>query len=176
MALTIQQIRSASSDEELLNLLGRELERLFPPELRKNPVVFLSQLYAAPRGLRAMSMTYELDLSMAMDDLAWHFVNHHSSLELAEEINAGLNELEAPEAAKTFSAALAIIKPHWEELEGVAKSKAAHDWLDSEGIQDLMNPLNDRMWQLLKEYGDSGLISLWATYARKYPERCVHAN
>ena len=176
MALTIEQIRNAGSDEELLELLGEELQNLFPPEIRNDPVVFRSRLDAAPRGLRAMAMTYELDVSMAMDNLAWHFINHHTSPELAEETIAGLSELETPEAAEIFQEALTIIRPHWQELENVAQSQKAHDWLDSKGIQSLVNPLNKRMWQLLKGYGDGGLMSLWATYARKYPGRCVPAN
>ena len=173
MALTIKQISNAGSDDELLNLLTGELRQRFPPELRDDPIVFLSRLYAAPDGIRAMAVTYELDVSMALDDLAWHFINYHTSIELAEETIAGLNELETPEAAEIFRKALDIIKPHWQELERVSQSKAAHDWLNSKGIQDLMNPLNDRMWMLLKQYDKSSLMSLWVTYARKHPERCV---
>jgi hypothetical protein len=120
-----------------------------------------------------MATTYDLDVSMALDDLGWHFVNHHGSQELAEETILGLDELEANEAGEIFRAALEIIKPHWQGLENMAQSKAAHDWLDSKGIQDLMNPLNDRMWKLLKQYDKSSLMSLWVTYARKYPERCI---
>lgn len=173
MALTIEQIRSAGSDDELFKLLGGELQRLFPPELRSDPVIFLSRLYTAPCGLRAMAVTYELDVSMALDDLAWHFVNYHNSLELAEETIAGLNELEAPEAAEIFREALAIIKPYWQELDDVAKSNAEHDWLDTNGIQKLMDPLNDQMWKLLEKSGEKGLLSLWTAYARRHPERCV---
>ncbi len=173
MALTIKQIHSAGSDEELLNLLGGELQRLFPPEVRNDPIVYLSRLHATPNGLRAMATTYELDISMTMDDLAWHFVNYHSSLELAEETIAGLNELETPEAAEIFREALAIIKPYWQELESVAQVKTAHDWLDSKRIQNLMNPLNDRLWKLLKQYDKSSLMSLWVSFARKHPDRCV---
>jgi hypothetical protein len=173
MALTMEQIRSAGSDDELLNLLGGELQRLFPEEVRNDPIVFLSRLHGAPSGLRAMAVTYELDISMTLDDLAWHFVNYHSSLELAEETITGLIELEATEAAGIFREALAIIKPHWQELEHIAQSKAAQDWLDSKGIQDLMNPLNDRMWKLLKQHDKSSVMSLWAAFARKHPERCI---
>ena len=103
MALTIQQIQIAGSDEELLKLLGVELGRLLPSECINDPAVYLSRLYAAPGGLHAMAVTYELDISMTMDDLAWHFVNYHSSLELAEETITGLNELEALEAGGNFS-------------------------------------------------------------------------
>jgi len=90
MSLTIPQIRNTSSDEALLELLLGELKRLFPPSLRSDPVVFLSRLQNAPAGLRTMAATYDLDVSMAMDDLAWHFINHHESLDLAEETLGGL--------------------------------------------------------------------------------------
>jgi len=176
MALTIQQICSTNSEGELFKLLGSELQQLFPPELENDPVVFLSRLHAAPAGLRAMAVTYELDVSMAMDDLAWHFINHHSSLELAEETIAGLNELEASEAAEIFEEALAILKPHWEDLENALQSKNARDWLDAKGIQNQMKSLNTRMWKQLEQFGENGLLSLWVAYARKRPERCVQMN
>ncbi len=85
MTLTAEQIRRARSDDELLKLFTGYLQQLFPPDSRGDPVVFLWQLNAAPEGLRAMAVTYELDVSMALDDLAWHVINHHSSLELAEK-------------------------------------------------------------------------------------------
>jgi hypothetical protein len=154
-------------------LLSGELQILFPPDIRNDPVVFQSRLNSAPQGLRAMAEIYELDVSMALDDLAWHFVNHHHSLESAEETISGLHDLEAPEAAEIFSEALAIIKPHWENLEDAAQSEDTHDWLKATGIQAAMNPLNDRMWNLLKKYPEKSLLSLWVKYARKYPERCV---
>ena len=172
MVLTIEQILNANTDEDLLKLLSGELQRFFPPEVRKNPVIFLSRLYAAPAGLRAMAATYELDVSLALDDLAWHFVNHHGLFELAEETIFGLRELEAQEAADIFQSALAIIKPHWQDLNQIPVGEE-HEWLDSKGIQTQMNPLNERMWKSLKQYEDNSLMSLWPAYARKHPERCV---
>jgi hypothetical protein len=179
VALTVEQIHTAGSDAALLDLLLAELGQQFPPELRDDPVVFLSRLHAAPCGLRAMACTYELDVSMALDDLAWHFVNHHGSFELAEETIASLNELETPEAAEIFRAALVVIKPHWNDWHEVAKLESGgkkHHWLDSKGIQELMNPLNDRMWNYLKQFSDNSFFSVWMIYARKYPERCCPAH
>jgi hypothetical protein len=92
MALTIKQIRAARSDDELLNLLLDELKQLFPPELRGDPKIFHSRLQNASTGIRAMAAKYDLDVSMTMDDLAWHFINHHELLELAEETILGLRE------------------------------------------------------------------------------------
>jgi hypothetical protein len=171
--MTIKQIRATKSGEELLDLLLAELKRCFPPEVRGDSTVFVSRLQNAPAGLRAMAATYDLDVSMALDDLAWHFINHHESLELAEETVSGLRELESPEAAEIFRDALAIIKPHWPELQAGRQSKAAHDWLDATGIQALIDPLSRRLWDYLKQFPDRSFFSLWIIYARKYPDRCV---
>ena len=173
MALTIKQIRSTDSDDELLKLLLGELKILFPPEVRSDPIVFLSRLQNAPVGLRAMALTYELDVSMALDDLAWHFVNHQDLFELAEETIFGLKEIEAQEAANIFEEALSIIKPHWQKLQNGLEPKTAHAWLDSTGIQASIDPLNYRLWNFLKRFPDNSFFSAWMTYARKHPERCL---
>ena len=122
-----------------------------------------------------MASTFELDVSMALDDLAWHFVNHHD-LDYYEETLQGLRELEATEAAGIFENAFAIIEPHRDELGLVADagdSGSIHAWLETKGIQKLIDPLNDQMWALLKQWRDGGLMHYWTAYARKYPERCV---
>ena len=175
MALTIDQIRNVNSDEALLDLLLTELRCLFPPERREDPIVFLSFLQAAPQGLRAMATTYDLDVSMALDDLAWHFVNHHSSQDFAEETILGLRELGAAEAAEIFAAAFAIIQPFWVELENVP-SEEAHAWLDSTGIQGRIDPLTQRLWDLLKQQPSNSLMDYWGAYARKNPQHCLAAS
>lgn len=177
MALTIAQLRGAQSDGEVFQLLKAELNALFPPDSRRDNAVFLSRLQTAPRGLRAMAATFELDVSMTLDDLAWHFVNHHD-LDLCEETSGGLRELEAVEAAELFDAAFAVMKPRWDELEAVSRgnddgSINAHDWLDQTRIQKQIDPLTKRMWKLLDEWRDHGLMHYWIAYARAYPERCV---
>ena len=120
-----------------------------------------------------MASTYELDVSMALDDLAWHFVNHHASVDLAEETIVGLRELEADEAAEIFSAALAIVKPHWSELETTEGAAETHEWLDATGIQDKVDPLNHRMWGYLSKWPNKSLMDCWVAYARNHPEDCV---
>src|ERR1035441_1397708 len=122
MALTANQIRNANSDADLLQLLQAELNLFFPVESRRDLPIFLSRLGIAPRGLRAMAATFELDVSMALDDLAWHFVNH-GDLDLYEETRQSLRELEALEAAHLFEKAFAVIEPHWIELGSVAQGE-----------------------------------------------------
>ena len=175
MALTTAQILSANSDEDLLRLLQGELHELFPSESRRDNVVFLSRLQSAPIGLRAMAATFELDVSMALDDLAFHFLNHHD-LDLYEETRAGLRELRATEAAELFEAAFVIVEPLWQQLGEIAENDEfgfVNKWLDEKGIQERIVPLNKRMWGLINQWPKQGLMHYWITYAREHPRRCL---
>jgi len=175
MALTVAQIQAVKLDDDLLRLLMGELNLLFPQELRRDRIVFLSKLQAMPPGLRAMAITFDLDVSMALDDLAWHFANHHD-LDFYEETLRGLRELGATEAAELFGQAFAIIEPFWHELGEILTEKhpeGTHDWFDQKGIQERVDPLNDRMWKLLNQWPDQGLMHYWIQYARQYPLQCV---
>jgi hypothetical protein len=177
MALTTTQILESPSDEDLLRLLQGELNSLFPPESRRENCVFLSRLQSAPEGLRAMAATFELDVSMTLDDLAWHFVNHHD-LDLFEETKLGLQTLGAMEAAKLFEAAFAIVEPFWQELGDIAQGDdfgSIHVWLDERGIQKQIDPLDNQMWKLLARWPEHGLMHYWITYAREYPQQCIEA-
>ena len=62
---------SSSSDDELFTLLSKELEYRIPAA--RGSLEFLVQIRRLPVGLRAMAATYELDVSLTMDDLGWHF-------------------------------------------------------------------------------------------------------
>src|SRR3954465_13728931 len=104
MSLTIKQIRGAG-DGALMDLLLVELKHTFPPSVRNDPIVFLSRFQSAGKGMQAMALTYDLDVSLTLDDLAWHFVNHHDSWDLAGETMKGLYELEANELAAIFGEA-----------------------------------------------------------------------
>ena len=95
MSITLEAIDS-SSDGELFTLLGKELESRISAE-RSSPE-FITQIRNLPDGLRAMAATYELDVSLALDDLGWHFGNWHS-FELSEETTRGLEVLGAKELA-----------------------------------------------------------------------------
>src|SRR5262245_54549512 len=101
MSLTVQQISSTVSDDALFRLLSDELRRLFPPTISADKERLLSAMQLAPRGLRAMASIYQLDVSMALDDLAWHFVNHRD-IRMYRETLGGLRELRAEEAAALF--------------------------------------------------------------------------
>jgi hypothetical protein len=173
--LSPSRIARTRSDESLFKLLGGELRRLLPSYDSDNLEPFVKSLQDLPPGLRAMAATYELDVSMALDDLGWHFANwHHQGLALATL--AGLRELGALAEATIFEQALEIALARWDffAAEGFVKAYFGSD------IETALNPLNDQLWRLLgygyRGEGGRSLLDLWAPYARRSPERvCSNA-
>ena len=76
MVLRIDQIK-ACPDDALLKLLGGELTERLGPSEGDNLDEFLTRLSRIPVGLRAMAAVYQLDVSLTLDDLGWHFANWH---------------------------------------------------------------------------------------------------
>jgi hypothetical protein len=173
MILNVAEIEAAKDDEQLFTLLSSTLGELFPPDLQGNREQFLAALAKAPRGLRAMAGMYDLDVSMSLDDLAWHFGNH-SDERFLNETATSLRELEAVEVADIFVSAWEIVKPHLSEIQNKDwEVKEFTEYLEKTGIKSKINPLNERMWAICSQAGKRGLMQYWLTYARKYPERCV---
>jgi hypothetical protein len=158
--LSVRSIASGT-DDDLFKLLCAELAERLPD--RDSPE-FISDLRKLPRGLRAMAATYELDVSLALDDLGWHFGNWHDE-ELALETLDGLRELGATEFAELFASALVHAKGFWVELG----SAGWMDWYHGSELEAAVMPLNDRAWNLWKER-PMGLFSYWVEYARRAPE------
>jgi hypothetical protein len=172
MSISLADIQGAKDDEELFDRLSLALKKMFPPESQENREQFLVALQGAPRGLRAMASIFDLDVSMTLDDLAWHFGNHNDDRFLQETV-LGLRELEANEAADLFQSAWDIAKPYLPEIRIKDwDSEDPHDYFERT-IQAQVDPLNERMWEICKQCGKLGLPQYWLPYARKYPERCV---
>ncbi len=162
--LTPEIIANTPSDDDLFELLSAELEMLLPDGPSPTDD-FIDALRSLPPGFRAMAATYELDVSLALDDLGWHFVNwHHWSL--AEETAAGLEELGAREMADIFRKAMMLAQEHWEELGSPHWSER---YSGSE-LEKALDPLNDAAWAI-HETKKAGLLSYWTEYARRHPER-----
>lgn len=162
MSLTLDAI-DASSDDELLKLLGQELqERL---TAKKNSAEFILQIRALPVGLRAMAATHQLDVSLALDDLGWHFGNWHN-VELAEETAIGLEEVGAPELAEVFRASFTLAHQYWTELGSPTWTK----WYHGSKLEAEMKPLNERARQLVGPTGKS-IFKHWVDHARRHPDR-----
>ena len=166
--LSPSRIARTRSDEALFKLLGGELKRLLPPYDSDDLDPFVKSLQDLPEGLRAMAATYELDVSMALDDLGWHFANwHHKGLAL--ETLAGLRELGACAEAAIFERALEIALAHWDFFAAKGFVEAYFE----SSVETALSPLNDRLWRLLGYRGEGGrsLVDLWVPYARRSPER-----
>ena len=160
--MTQDQI-DASSDDELFSLLGKELESRITAD-RTSPE-FLAQIRTLPVGLRAMAATYEFDVSLALDDVGWHFGNWHSR-ELAEETAAGLEELGATELARVFREGYRTAQDYWTELG----SEDWMDWYHGSEFEKAVDPLSREPWAILKDK-NSGIFDYWVAYARRFPYR-----
>ena len=162
MSLNVEDIDS-SSDEELFHLLGQELQSRLSAE--RGSAEFISQIRQLPPELRAMAATYELDVSLSLDDLGWHFGNWHNE-ELAEETARGLEVLEAKELADLFGQAFETAKLYWTELS----DNHWMDWYHGSPLEKAVEPLNQRAWAILKNK-ENGIFKYWVDYARRYPEQ-----
>ena len=172
MALTEEHMRACKSDDELFRALSDELKRRLPPEEDLDALV--ARLRGLPKGLRAMAAIYQLDVSMALDDLGWHFANWHHRPYHAETLR-GLKELEAHGAAEIFSSAYALAQPYWDTIGELLAQDFDRfvEWYRGSGLETALDPLNERMWDLCKP--KYGLMDYWLSYARKYPEKVVSA-
>ena len=176
MTLILADIQNAKDDEELFQRLSSALTERFPPELQEDRDKFYSALLASPTGLRAMAGIFDLDVSMSLDDLAWHFGSHNDERFLQETVTS-LRELEANEAAALFAAAWDMVRPHLAEIrDRDCNAEDFHDYLERTEIQSRIDPLNEDMWDICNACGELGLMHYWLKYARKYPERCVKEN
>jgi hypothetical protein len=172
MALTEDRIRACASDEELFKALSGELRRRLPDEEDEDLGQYVERLRRLPKGLRAMAAIYQLDVSLSLDDLGWHFANwHHRGY--CDETLHGLRELEAHEAAEIFSSAYALAQRYWDRIgELLAQDFDAFTrWYSGSELETALGPLNTRMWSLCKP--QYGLMAYWLSYARKYPENLV---
>lgn len=115
MKLSLADIQNEKDDERLFKLLTSALNELFPPDVQNDQNQFVIALTNAPSGLRAMAGIFDLDVSMSLDDLAWHFGNHNDERFLQETV-ASLRELEALEAADIFLSAWEIVKSYLPEI------------------------------------------------------------
>lgn len=173
MAISIESIRSTNTDEELMKLLSNELNERAKVRGAEIPDV-VRWLATLPRGLRAMSVTHDLDVSMTFDDLGWHFANWHSK-PYSEETERGLRELGAVEAAEVFAEAYQRVLGFWDVIGDLLtqESKAFIRWYRKSPLEAALVPLNDRMTAICQRSSKYGLLSYWLDYARQHPEKLL---
>jgi hypothetical protein len=160
-ALTMAAI-DASSDEELLAVLGKELQARVSAE--QGSPEFVAKIRELPVGLRAMAATYELDVSFALDDLGWHFGNWCNK-ELAQETEQGLKELGMEEVAALFGRAFDVAKKHGSELA----NDNWMEWYHGSEFEKEVRPFDKQARELLDRKGD--IFKHWVRYTRRYPDR-----
>jgi hypothetical protein len=167
-ALSPRAIANAKSDDELYGLLAEELTRRIGPGPEEDMKAFLATLPKLPIGLRSMAAVYQLDVSLALDDIGWHFANWHSA-ELAEETLAGLHELQALSHASAFEEALTIARRHW----SIFAQSSFQEQYPGSSLELELRSTNERLWRLQGYRDEPGqsILSHWAPYARKYPDR-----
>jgi len=163
MRADARRIVDAHSDQEVLDLLTSSLERRIDASLHDDLDAYVAALATLPTGLRAMAATYQLDVSMTLDDLGWHFGNwHHHAY--CQETARGLRVLGALRAAELFEAAYSIALRFWDQL-------GPEDWMswyhDSE-FEKETDPLTKEMWDILGN--DLRVMKYWVQYARRNPE------
>jgi len=158
-----------------LDDLSEELERQIPGEVRQNPEAFVRHIRRLPLGLRAMAATHQLSVSVTLDDLGWHFANHHSKT-YHEETLWGLRELGAREAADIFSSSYDLVLTYWDRIGSLVNEdfKLFIEWYNDSELEKALDPLNRKIWDLQKHLGHYGLMSYWVVYSRKYPEKVVN--
>lgn len=159
-------------DDAVFDALSARLQERVPESLMQDPDCFVAAIRGLPPGLRAMAATYQLDVSITLDDLGWHFANWHHR-ELAGETLLGLRELEATEEADLFEKALELVQPFWEQIGALIADdfQSFVDWYDGSELEQALDPLNDRLYALHRKRGQPGLFYYWVQYARKYPHR-----
>ena len=167
MALVEAQIVECAKHDDLLELLFSELRLRLPAGQPFHMERFLEQIRAMPIGLRAMAATFELDVSMALDDLGWHFGNwaHRG---YCDETLRGLRELEAVEYAHMFAEAYELAQSNWTELCDLPNDKFK-EWYYASDLHKATEPLSSRWWDLQEI--DGGIFGYWTRYARKYPHK-----
>ena len=175
MKLTEAIIKRCKTDEELWKKLTDELDRQIPVEVRKEREIYVKHIRGLPPGLRAMAATHELDVSVTLDDLGWHFANHHSKL-YSEETLWGLRELEAQEAVDIFLLSYELVLPYWDKIASLLSHnfESFSDWYHESDLEKALDPLNTKMWNLRQRLGYYGFQSYWLAYARKYPKKILN--
>jgi len=154
-------IVDALSDDEVLDLILAELNARLPVALQDDPDTYVHTLEGLPDGLRAMAATYQLDVSLTLDDLGWHFGNwHHHGYSL--ETARGLRVLGASRAEELFDEAYHHARQYWERLD----QDDWMQWYHGSPLEQAVAPLTNEISHLLE---DGKVMGLWVRYGREHP-------
>ena len=144
--------------DQVFTAIGKELDRVLPNG-RRCCDGFVRELLSLPIGLRSMASTYELDVSITLDDLGWHFGNWPNK-ELAKMTIDGLVELGLQRHAELFNMAYVEVQKDWDKYSVDLRS-----WYHGSDLEYRLTSINKMMWALNK--GDNGILASWVPYAKR---------
>jgi hypothetical protein len=172
--MTTEKIHNCTSDDELFEYISSEMSELMGDTGVDDIEMYLKKIRSLPKLYWAFGAIYALDVSLALDDLGWHFGNHYS-LALAHETVRALQEVGAVEEATIFEEAIHITAPYWNELGTIVASNAENafaEWYESSGLEGKLEKLNIKMWAITTEK-EKSLLDYIPKYARAYPEHAI---
>jgi len=160
------------TDDELLQRIFSLLQEKVSEDPYSDDGKFAEQIRHLPVGLRAMAATHWVDVSLALDDIGWHFLNFGERGHVAE-VDRGLQEIGLPQLAEWLREADSIMQPLLPRLAG---GEDYGDVIDETGQSERLGDLSSKAWDLyddetLPKVGDSVIYGAWVQYARKHPER-----
>ncbi len=160
------------TDDELLERIFALLQEKVSEDPYSDDGKFAEQIRSLPVGLRAMAATHWVDVSLALDDIGWHFLNFGERGHV-DEVDRGLEEIGLPQLAEWLREADAIMQPLLPRLAGGAEYD---DVIDDAGQSERLGELSSKAWGLgdderLPKVSDSVIYGAWVRYARNHPER-----
>ncbi|HTF65745.1 MAG TPA: hypothetical protein VK638_23955 [Edaphobacter sp.] len=156
-------------DAELL----KELQTLLTGRVEGDPYSddgsFARNLVNLPPGLRAMTATHWLDVSLTLDSITWHFGNFGEP-HLVAETETGLTELGLHELASCFREAKQVVVPLLSQR--TEADEDFYDFLERKGVRQRADELDQLAWGLGNVEPDkSAIYEAWVRYSRQHPER-----
>jgi hypothetical protein len=163
------------SDEQILQ---RIFATLSAAGLKASPYSwdgdYAKQVRQLPPGLRAMAATHYLDVSLTLDDLAWHFFNFGEPNHVFET-EAGLMELGLDALANLFHQTHELVCPY---LPNPSDGQPIYESLERDGKTDALEQLEESLRILERDSPklSGGVIyAAWVRYARRHPELLLAA-
>ena len=156
------------------DLLDRLFSALNAAGITANPYgwdgAYAKQIKVLPIGLRAMAATAHLDVSLTLDDLAWHFLNFGEPSHV-EETEAGLRELGCDVLADLFRRAYILVQPYLPPAAGFGNELYERLELDGKSVayREISEALN-RLEPPGAGITGSHVYASWIRYARRRPE------
>ena len=117
-----------------------------------------------------MAATHYLDVSLTLDDIAWHFLNVGEPRHV-DETEAGLRQLGLEELADLFHETYELMQPYIPEMCG--SGERLYERFERDGKDAAFGEITNKMALLDRgapKVSGSLIFGSWVRYARKNPE------